>query len=402
MSLSEELKWRGFVNQTTYPNLDDINSSPVKFYHGYDASADSLTIGNLAAVMMDKCFLRHGYEGVILFGGATSLIGDPGGKDTERPLQSVETVENNVEKVKVQLVNLVGEDVPKVNNLDWFKEMNVLTYLRDVGKYFSITPLIQRDYIAKRIGEGGGGISYTELSYTLLQGYDFLQLFEKHDVRLQLAGSDQWGNGLSGVELIKRVKNESVNVLTCPLIINKSTGKKFGKSEGGAVWLDPNKTSVLDFYQFWINIDDEGAPEYLKVYTELGKDEIDNLVEEHKKNPSSRHAQATLAYEVTKLVHGSQAADDAKSATAALVSGGSDGLVTHKTSLPVNLIELLVEVNLASSKSDARRLIESGGIYVNSQTSTKDSLDQEDFADGKLTLRRGKALKDSVIIELNS
>lgn len=404
MTLSEELTWRGFVNQTTYPKLEDINVDNSKFYHGYDASADSLTIGNLAAVMMDKCFIRHGRNGVILAGGATSLIGDPGGKDSERPLQSEETIRKNVASVNSQLKSLLGEQLEFVNNLDWFSEMNVLTFLREVGKYFSVTPLIQRDYISKRIGEGGSGISFTELGYTLLQGYDYLELFEKYNVRLQLSGSDQWGNSLSGVELVKKAKNQTVNVFTCPLIVNKSTGKKFGKSESGAVWLDVNKTPVLDFYQFWIKLDDAGVEGYLKVFTELDKDSIDEVIVKHKSNPSGRHAQTVLADEVTKLVHGEVEVEKARQATKALVTGGMDhdGLSRITTKLPITIIELLVNSELVSSKSEARRLIESGGIYVNGTAYSKDEIEVEDFKDSKLILRRGKAINNSVVIELEA
>jgi tyrosyl-tRNA synthetase len=414
MSLSEELTWRGFINQTTFSDIDLINKTPLKFYHGYDAaSADSLTIGNLAAVMMDKVFLRHGIKGVILAGGATSLIGDPGGKNSERPLQTEEVVRANVESVRKQLSNLLGSETELVNNLDWFKDMSVITFLRDVGKYFSMTPIIQRDYIAKRIGKDGAGISYTELSYTLLQGYDFLHLFDKYQVNLQLAGSDQWGNALSGVELVKKTRNAEVNVITCPLIINQATGVKFGKSETGAIWLDSNKTPVVDFYQFWINCDDTGAESYLKVYTELSKDEIDQIVSEHTAKPHERIAQKRLALEVTKLVHGAEEANKALQ-SAQMYSNKSDittisdedlNLIRNNerhllVSLPISTIEVITKTGLASSNSEARRLLMSGAIYINGTRTVEESLRSDDFVDNKLIIRRGKASKDSALIEL--
>ena len=231
MTLSEELTWRGFVNQTTYADIKEIDNKKIVFYHGYDVSSDSQTIGNLAAMMLDRCLMRHGHQAIIVAGGATSLVGDPGGKDSERELQSFETIAHNT---------VCGFDFKLVNNLDWTHKMTVLDYLRDYGKAFSMTTLIQRDYIATRIGEDGAGLSYAEFSYTILQGIDYLHLFDEYGCTLQLGGSDQWGNCLSGVDLIRRVRGAEVNVLSQPLVINKATGKKFGKSEEGAVWLAPN------------------------------------------------------------------------------------------------------------------------------------------------------------------
>jgi len=357
--------------------------------------------------------LRHGLEGVVVAGGATSLIGDPGGKDSERPLQDERVVGANVEKIRLQLQNLVGKETKLINNLDWFKSLGVLEFLRDTGKYFSMTPILQRDYIAKRIGEGGSGITYTELSYTLLQGYDFLQLFEKYGVNLQIAGSDQWGNSLSGAELIRKVKNKEANVITCPLIVNKSTGKKFGKSEEGAVWLDPKKTSVLDFYQFWISLDDEGVADHLKIYTELDKEEIADIMAKQRANPASRQAQTRLAYEVTKFVHGKAEADKAKKDTE-VITGDVDIQNMTKTdaidsgmklvvlsSAPADLIDILVDAELASSRSEANRLIASNAIYINDVSFNKLVIDKSDFTENSLLLiRKGKNRANSAIIEL--
>lgn len=398
MTLSEELKWRGFVNQTTLPDIKKLDGKKWTFYHGYDASADSLTIGNLAALMMDKVFIKHGHKAILLAGGATSLVGDPGGKDTERPLQPEDKIEDNVAAVRKQIEKLFGGKVTMVNNLEWFGKMNVLEFLRDVGKHFSMTSLVQRDYIAKRIGEGGAGISYTEFSYTLLQGYDYLHLHEKHGANLQLAGSDQWGNSISGVDLVRRVTGDEVHIWTCPLIINEATGKKFGKSEDGAVWLDPDKTSVYKFYQFWLNADDEGVEKYLKIFTELDKKSIDEVMADFKKDKSARHAQKTLAYEVTKLVHGKDAAETAKNITGVLFGKEEFLNLTDKDKsalakeLPCvksqsSLAATLVKAGLASSNSEANRFIGSGAISVNGQkvenTDTK-------FVKGKNLLKRGK------------
>ncbi len=401
MTLSEELEWRGFVNQTTLPSLAPLDTDPITFYHGWDASMDSLTVGNLAAAMMDKCFIRHGHKAIMLAGGATSLIGDPGGKDSERPMQSAEVVEANVASVKAQIEQLFGGAVQMVNNLDWFKDMTVLEFLRDVGKHFSMTPLVQRDYIARRIGEDGAGISYTEFSYTLLQGYDFLHLYTTYGVTLQLAGSDQWGNAISGVDLVRRVAGAEVNAFTCPLIINKATGKKFGKSEEGAVWLDPAKTSVYRFYQFWLNADDEGTESYLKIFTELDKPAIDKVMADFQKDRGGRSAQKTLAYEVTKLVHGADRADAAERVSEVLF-GGADFLELKpgevailKEELPVieasaqdGLPAVVVAAGLASSNTEATRFIAAGAISVNGQK--VGAADVSVFKKGSNLLKRGK------------
>ena len=413
MNLSEELIWRGFINQTTLKDLNQLNSMKISFYHGYDASANSLTIGNLAAVMMDKCFIRHGAEATIVSGGATNLVGDPGGKESERLLQTKESSDENVAAVQKQLRNLLGSETRFVNNLDWFSKINVLDFLRDVGKYFSMTPLVQRDYIAKRMGARGSGITYTELSYTLLQGYDFLHLNQKYGVNLQIAGSDQWGNCLSGVELIKKVENKVVNVFTCPLIINQATGIKFGKSEKGAVWLDPDLTSPLDFYQFWINSDDKGVISYLKIFTELSKIDIDEIEKVVNKDPSSRVAQKTLAYEVTKLVHGEEVAKSVEIVTQILVGTLSINVVDKKSLanlkdylkvLTINqdnsVSDILVDSGLARSKTVARRLLEDGSIYLNGIRFTDDIIDFSMIEASHIMIRRGKAFKDTVFLEV--
>ena len=289
---------------------------------GFDASSDSQQVGNLAAMMLIKTFIRHGNKAILVAGGSTSLVGDPGGKDSERPLQSEETIADNVKKSEEQLKKVfTGYDFKLVNNLDWTKDIKVLDFLRDYGKHFSMTNLVQRDFIAKRLGAEGSGISYAEFSYTILQGLDYLYLYDTYGCTLQLGGADQWGNCLSGVELIRRLRNAQVDVFTLPLVIDKSTGRKFGKSEGGAVWLDESKTSVYKFYQFWLNADDEGVEGYLKVFTELDKDQIDAVIAEFKQDPALRAAQKALAYEVTKMVHGQDRADSIKRISEVLFGG---------------------------------------------------------------------------------
>jgi tyrosyl-tRNA synthetase len=403
MTLSEEIKWRGFQNQTTYPDLSVIDNQKIIFYHGFDASAYSQTVGNLAGMMLDRLFLKHGHKGVILAGGATSLIGDPGGKDEERPLQDEETIARNISNTENQLKRVLqGYDFELVNNLDWTKHLSVIDFLRYYGKHFSMTPLIQRDYISKRLGENSVGISYAEFSYTILQGMDYLRLFEDKGVTLQLGGSDQWGNCISGVDLIRKVHSKDAHVLTLPLIINKATGKKFGKSEEGAIWLDAGKTSVFDFYQFWINVDDTGVEDFLKVYTELDKEHIDQVMEEFRQNPSERKAQQVLAYEATCIVHGEEAALKAQHETQTLKSDiSSNESVRVQVQSGSSLVEALVKSELAASNSEARRLIEEGGIYVNNEASENDmQLNAHEFQNNRLILRRGKKLQNTRVIEL--
>jgi tyrosyl-tRNA synthetase len=378
MKLSEELRWRGFVNQTTLKDLSELDEKPITFYWGVDPSSDSMQIGNLAAAMMVRHFIDHGHKAVLLVGGATGMIGDPDGKDEERQLKPLDEIAKNKAAIAAQYKQVfAGQDFTLVDNYDWFKDMGYLQFLRDIGKHFSMTQLLQRDFIQSRIGKGGRGISYAEFSYSLIQGYDFLHLFREHGVTLQVAASDQWGNSISGVELIRKLENAEAHVYTCPLIINKATGKKFGKSEGGAVWLDPKKTSVFDFYQFWLNVDDEGVLDYLKVYTLLTKEDTLKVMDEFRQNPAGRLAQKTLAYEVTKLVHGKEDADKAVEATQQLFTTST----TTTEATPTftlsdgehNVLDVLVKAGLATSNSEARRLFEQGGVKINQQKVTDQS-----------------------------
>jgi tyrosyl-tRNA synthetase len=414
MTLSEELEWRGFVQQTTLDDLTKLDGDMQAFYHGFDASADSQAIGNLAAMMFDKVFMRHGWKAVLLAGGATSLIGDPGGKDKERPMQTAETIAFNVASAEKQLKKIFGDsEFTLVNNLDWTKDMKVLDFLRDIGKHFSMTPLVQRDYIAQRIGENGAGISYTEFSYTLLQGMDYLHLFDNYGVTMQLGGSDQWGNCLSGVELVRKARGAEVDVITLPLIINKATGKKFGKTEEGAVWLDETKTSVYKFYQFWINIDDEGVESYLKIYTELSKEDIDEVMSSHNEARSNRLAQKTLAYNVTKIVHGEKRAESVQKLSETLFGGQDYAMLTDedfselKSELKTvavgegaDLAEVLVDTELATSKGEARRFLQSNAVYINGSQLPleKSTIDADDFIAGFAVVRRGKNV--NALVEL--
>ena len=398
MTLSEELVWRGFVQDSTYAGLTELDQKKVVFYHGFDASADSQTIGNLAAMMADRLFMRHGHDAIILAGGSTSLIGDPGGKDKERSLPDERTIKYNVECAQKQIKKIfAGYNFKMVNNLDWTKDMKLLPFLRDIGKHFSMTNLVQRDYIATRIG--GTGISYTEFSYTLLQGLDYLHLYDKHGVTLQIGGSDQWGNCLSGVELVRRARGAEVHAITLPLVIDAATGKKFGKSEEGAVWLDEVKTSVYNFYQFWLNVDDAVVENYIKIYTELDKNQVELVMAEFKASPGKRMAQRVLAYEVTKLVHGQKRADEIKKVTEALFGEGKFiELDKHEKKILANelgevkyggdLAQVLVDGGLASSKSEARTFLDSGAISVNGQKAGPQNLDL--FVPGPNLVKRGK------------
>lgn len=374
MKLSEELKWRGLLYQTTIKEFSIIDENKVTFYHGFDASAPSQTIGNLASMMLDRVFLRHGHTCIVLAGGATSLVGDAGGKDTERELQAVQTITHNIEKAKEQLKKIYGEySFTLVNNIDWTGGVTMLDFLRDVGKYYNVGDMIKKDIIANRIGEGGSGISYAEFSYALLQGNDFLHLYDNYQCTLQLCGADQWTNCIAGVDLIRRKRSVETHVLTNPLIINHVTGKKFGKSEAGAVWLDGEMTSPYDFYQFWINTDDVGCREYIKIYTDIMPDEYDALINQADENPSERLVQKYLAYHVTRLVHGQEIADQVRDSISALFSGSIDindvniasiHIAKYISDETLDMVTLLVDEQILTSKRQAREFIDTGSITL--------------------------------------
>lgn len=402
MKLSEELIYRGFKAETTIENPADLDvRENKKFYWGADPSADSLTIGNLAALMMCACFVRHGWEPVILVGGATGQIGDPK-ENGERDLKSIEEVEHNKNCIHEQVErimdsagflteDLVAGDAKKgddksltiVDNYDWFKNINYLSFLREVGKNFSMTQLLDRQFVQNRIGEGGSGISYAEFSYTLIQGYDFLHLFREYDVRMQLCGADQFGNCTTGMHLIRRLENADVDVWSTPLVIDPVTGRKFGKSEGNAIWLagtdngSGNYTSVFDFYQFWLNQPDESLEYLLKIYTLIPREGIEDLLARHKEAPEKRLAQRALAHEVTTVVHGREAADAVESLTETLFNRDTDfaefsedEIMEFAAYLPVvakgtALVDVLVSTGLAESKKKAREFVAQGAVSIN-------------------------------------
>lgn len=398
--LSEELQWRGFVNQTTFKDITELDKEKRTFYWGVDPSAVSMTIGNLAAAMMARVFIQHGYTPVLLVGGATGMIGDPDGKAQERDLKSLEEISKYKAGIVEQYKQIFsGLDFKVVDNYDWFKDMSYLTFLREVGKHVPLRQMISRDFVQSRLGEDGAGISYAEFSYSLIQGYDFLWQFENLGVTLQLSGADQWGNSIAGVDMIRRKTGKEVHVWTCPLVVNKATGVKFGKSEDGAVWLDPTLTSVFKFYQFWLNVDDEGVIGYMKVYTPLDKAEIEAVAAEFEADKSGRAAQKRLAYEVTKLVHGVEKADAVVHASEVLFgqrdfeklsSEEIEVLRGELTSVKPadDVYQVLVDAGLASSKSEARTFVASGAVSVNGQKITPES---SDVFGAKVSLvKRGK------------
>jgi tyrosyl-tRNA synthetase len=413
MTLSEELQWRGFVNQTTFKDIKTLDGEPISFYFGVDPSAASMTIGNLAAAMMVRHFIEHGHKGFLLLGGATGLIGDPDGKAEERTLKSEEEVATNKAGIAEQYRRVfAGKPFEIVDNYDWFKGMGYLEFLRDVGKHVPMRQMLSREFVQSRLGEEGAGISYAEFSYVLIQGYDFLHLNREKGVTLQVCGSDQWGNSIAGVDLIRRITGNEAHVWSTPLVINKATGKKFGKSEDGAVWLDTKLTSPTQFYQFWINCDDDGVEDYAKIYTLLGRDELESIMAKHRENPKERLAQTRLAQEVTKLVHGEEQMRIAEAVTAFLtgkspiVEADEASLAAIRQEIPSikasvgdDLLEVLVTTDLAGSKSEARRLLQGNAISVNGQKVAKESLEEDDFQHGRLLIRKGKAFKDSALVE---
>ena len=378
MKLSEELQWRGFVNQMTFDDISKVDT-PRKFYFGVDPSADSMQIGNLAAAMMVRLFMEYGHEAYLLVGGATGMIGDPDGKKDEREVRDANVVAHNVECISAQYRRVFeGRDFHLVNNADWFRNINYIDFLYKVGKCMSMTQLLDREFVQARIGEGGSGISYAEFSYSLMQGYDFLHLFREHGVTLQVCGADQWGNSTTGVSLIRKLEGSEAHVYSVPLVINKATGRKFGKSEGGAIWLDENKTSVYKFYQFWLNVDDDGVIDYMKIYTTLDRDTIEAIAENHAVNPGARSAQKVLAREVTDIVHGSVRRESVERVNEVLFGGGDfkklsdndlDALAAEIPCVDVGIdvIEALVESGAVGSNGEAKRLLKSGAISLNGE-----------------------------------
>ena len=414
MNLSEELKWRGFVNQTTIKDFTILDNTIITFYWGVDPSADSMQIGNLAAGMMARAFMKHGHKAVLLVGGATGMIGDPDGKAQERDLLSLEQIEKNKTSIANQYKQIFdGMEFTIVDNYDWFKSINYLDFLRDVGKHVPMRTMLGREFVQTRLSEDGAGISYAEFSYSLIQGYDFLHLYNNHDVTLQICGADQWGNSIAGVDLIRRISGGEAHVWSTPLIINKATGKKFGKTEGGAIWLDSNKTSVFKFYQFWINVDDEGVEDYMKVYTDLDKTTIEDIISQHNEDKSARQAQKRLAFEVTKIVHGEERAESVRRVSDVLFGSAEYSILSEldfaelksellckNVSSGENLTDVLIKTNLANSKTEARRFLEASAIYINGSQLPleKNMLEADDFIHGYAVIRRGKNI--TALLEL--
>lgn len=383
MALSDELAWRGFINQTTFADITDLDKESRTFYLGVDPSASSMHIGNLAAVMMAKHLSNAGHSPIVLVGGATGMIGDPK-QDVERDLKSLDEIAINKAGIAKQYHMLLeGGKFEVVDNYDWFKSIGYLDFLRDIGKHFSMTQLLDREFIKARIGEGGVGISYAEFSYSLIQGYDFLHLFRKKNATLQIGGSDQWGNMLSGAQMIKKLEGADAHVLTVPLVLDKKTGKKFGKSEGNAIWLDAELTSPYKFYQFWLNCDDETSETLIKIYTFLDRETIEALIARHRENLGARELQRTLAREVTELVHGKERRESVERVTEVLFGNAdfssltSDDLDTLGTEIPTvamqTVVAALVSSGAVTSNGEARRLILSGGVSLNGQKITDDT-----------------------------
>lgn len=368
MTFYEELKERGVVKDVSSPDLEEkLNNESLTFYIGTDPTADSLHIGHYASFVTAKRLMLHGHKPIVLVGGATGLIGDPR-PTAEREIISKETVEKNILGLTKQVSSLLDNKATIVNNYDWTKNVTFLDFLRDIGKYINVNYMLNKDIISRRLESG---ITYAEFSYTLLQGYDFLHLYQDKNCVLQAAGSDQWGNITTGIELIRKILGKEAYGFTMPLILDKQ-GHKFGKSEGNALWLDKEKTSPYKIYQYLLNSDDIKVEEYLKVFTFLTLEEISEVMKEQNAHPETRVAQKTLAYEVVKDLHGKIEADIARQTSLDVFSGKiNDDMPTVKIEdKELSLVDLLVKSNLASSKSEARRLIIQGGIKVNNEKMT--------------------------------
>tara|TARA_B100000508_G_scaffold60333_1_gene47112 strand:- start:152498 stop:153730 length:1233 start_codon:yes stop_codon:yes gene_type:complete len=409
MNLKHELKNRGFIHQIAGGELEDVLKESRTFYLGIDPSADSFQIGNLAPLMLAKRLSDNGHRAIILIGGATGAIGDPSGKTNERTLQDTKTIEKNAKAQIKQIQKLFGsKDFAVVNNANWLNSLHLIEFLRDVGKHFTVNSLIKRDLIKDRLQGDDNSISYTEFSYALLQAYDFYHLHEKYNCDLQIGASDQWGNIVSGMELVRKKTGNEAFGLTMPLVTDGS-GKKFGKSEGNAVWLDPKKTSVFKFYQFWLNTSDHEVEKLLNIYTELTHEQIRDLMDS---NPQARKAQKALAHEVTKLVHGESNAEAAQKASEVLFSGDLstitndtkkmllEGAPSLKVSSKDAIIDILQSSNLAGSKGEAKRLIEGGGVGIGNKKvgNIGETINPTDFVNGLALLKKGK--RDVVILSL--
>jgi len=408
MDILEDLKWRGLVKDlTNEENIKELLKEPITLYCGFDPTGDSLHVGHLVPLLLLRRFQLAGHYPIALAGGATAMIGDPSGRSSERSMQTLEEIQDYLELIKKQLSAFLdfGGNNPAqlLNNYDWLSKINIIDYLRTYGKYFTVNYMLAKDVVASRLETG---ISFTEFSYMTLQSVDFLTLKRDYNCSLQIGGSDQWGNLTAGCDLIRKVLgNESkVEAMTLPLI-TKSDGTKFGKSAGNAVWLDPKRTSPYEFYQFWINVSDGEAASYLKVFTFLDKEEILAILEEHEKAPHLRLAQKLLASEMTKIVHGEMAVEDAKMITEVLFTGDIKdltheqvekcfaGLENVEVDESINIVDALIVVNAAKSKREAREFISGNSISINGEkvTDVEFMIDKEVAFGNKVTvIRRGK------------
>lgn len=399
MNIYEELKWRGLIQDISSPELiDKLNNGGLTFYIGTDPTADSMHIGHYSSFLISKRLKNAGHNPILLVGGATGLIGDPK-PDAERPMISKEEVEHNFKGLKNQAEKIFGFEV--VNNYDWTKEINVVDFLRDYGKYFNINYMLAKDKVKSRLESG---ITYAEFSYMILQALDFLYLFEHRDCVLQVAGSDQWGNITSGIELIRKKTGKEAYGMVMPLVVD-STGKKFGKTEGNALWLDKNKTSSYEMYQYLVNLEDSMIIDYLKKLTFLSKEEIEALEKSNNEHPEYREAHKALAREIITDLHGKEEFDKAVKISESLFSGNvkeldvSDILVGFKdvphfeVEEAINIIDMLVNNSIASSKREAREFINSGAISINGDKITDESfvITKKIALDNKLlVIKRGK------------
>jgi tyrosyl-tRNA synthetase len=388
MNLIEELRWRGMLQDIMPGTEEQLNKESTSAYIGFDPTADSLHIGSLVPILLLVHLQKAGHKPYALIGGATGMVGDPSGKSEERNLLSEEVLQHNQAGVKKQLEKFLDFDTSKpnaavmVNNYDWFKNMYFLEFIRDVGKHITVNYMMAKDSVKKRI-EGETGISFTEFTYQLIQGYDFYWLYKNHNCKLQMGGSDQWGNITTGTELIRRKAGGEAFAFTCPLL-TKSDGGKFGKTEKGNVWLDAEKTSPYQFYQFWLNAADDDAKKWIKIFTFLSKDEIDVLIDQHDQNAAARLLQKTLAKEITLFVHGEDGLKQALQTTEKLFADQSapaeslseedlesmEGVVkidyeSSKLNAGVDAVSFLAETNIFPSKGEARKMVQNGGISIN-------------------------------------
>jgi tyrosyl-tRNA synthetase len=412
MDIYSELEWRGMLSESTEGIREALLAAPLTGYIGFDPTAPSLHVGSLLTVMGLARLQRFGHNPIAIVGGGTGMIGDPSGKSQERVLLSSADVEANVAGIRQQLEKFLDFEAPRnpariVNNADWLGTIDVLSFLRDVGKHFTVNYMLQKESVARRL-ESEEGISYTEFSYLVLQAFDYLQLFDRYQCTLQLGGSDQWGNITAGIELIRKLRAQKAHGLVWPLMTTAS-GVKFGKTEAGAVWLDPVRTTPFHFYQFWLNTDDRDVVRYLKCFTFLERDSIEALARATQEKPEAREAQRALAREVTALVHGPDHVAKAERAASVLFAkpgneslSVADVLMAYadapstEVALPsqgMPLVQLLATIKLAASRSEATRLIKSGGIYVNDVRATDEKAvvsAADAFGGQVIVLRKGK------------